>query len=92
MEKPDFTPRNVSKMLLRSAVDMKVTQLTRNAVANYTRYESDNMLVTLGAHVVGWAVASQLEPVTDKIIDVTADFVSEQYTKRRTKKNKTEEK
>lgn len=92
METPEFTPRNVSKWLLRSVVDMKVTQLTRNAVANYTRYESDNMLVTLGAHAVGWAVAAQLQPVTDKIVDVTADFATEQYNKRRTKKNKTEEK
>jgi hypothetical protein len=86
-----FTARNVSKHVLRAIVAAKVTQIASDAAANYTRYEEDDMVVKIGSGVVGWGVAYHLQPVTNAIVDKTADFITEQRTKRAAKKN-TEEK
>lgn len=89
----DFTARNVAKWIVRSIVAMKTTELVANAAADHTNFEKDDIVVKIGAGVVGWGVSAKLKPVTDAIVDKTADFTVEQWNNRRSKKEtKKEEK
>ena len=84
---PDSLARDVAKWLLESMIAMKTTQLTANAIDDYTRFEKDSLPVRLGSGAVGMIVSRKLEPVTNKIVDSTADFINEKRADRRNKKN-----
>lgn len=80
--------RNVAKWLAVSIIDLATTQAVANTVADRsTRFEKDDLIVKLGAGAVGMVVSAKLKPVTDKMVDKAADFASEQWTKRRPKKD-----
>ena len=79
--------RDVAKWLLNSAVAMKTAQVTVDTIDNYTNFDKDSMAVKLGGGAVGMVVARKLEPVTDAIVDKTANFITEKRNKFRTKKN-----
>lgn len=83
----EFTARNVAKWIAKSIVAIKTTELVANVAADYTRFEKDDMVVKIGAGVVGWGVSSKLEPVTDRFVDTTADFIASYRGKLNTKKN-----
>ena len=87
MNTPPFTARNVAKFIAKSLVAYKTAQLTADTVAEHTRYESDDFVVDIGSKCVGWYVSEKLEPVTDAIVDRSADFVTEQRNKLRNKKD-----
>lgn len=87
MDNNDSIPRSVAKWLLVSAIDLKTTSIVANTADNYTRFDRDDLIVKLGAGAVGMVVASGVKPVTDKIVDKTADFAVEKWTKFRAKKN-----
>lgn len=90
---PPFNARNVAKFIAKSIVAMKTAQLTAETVADHTRFEEDDIVVDVGSKVVGWYIGEKFQPVTDKIIDTAADFVSDQNAKRKAKKDtKKEEK
>jgi hypothetical protein len=80
-------PRNVAKWLILSAIDLKTTQIVRDAADNYTRFDKDSMAVKLGAGAVGMVVAHACMPVADKIVDTSASFIAERRAKRSAKKN-----
>jgi hypothetical protein len=84
---PEFTTRNVAKFVAKSIVYYKTTKLTAETIEEHTQFEKDDMIVGLGASVVGWLVSDKLSPVTDKIVDKTADFVTEKRQARKDKKN-----
>lgn len=88
MTTPAFTARNVSKFIAKSIVAAKTTQLSADAIADHTHYEKDDTVVEIGSGVIGWFASSKLEPVTDTIVDKTADFVTAQRAKRQEKKSK----
>lgn len=92
----DFTPRNVAKYVAQAIVAGKTAQLTEDAIVDHTRFEEDDMIVDISSHLVGWFVASKLKPVTDRAVDVTADFIAakrEEYkAKKDTPKDTPEEK
>ena len=75
-DKSKFTTRNVAKQVVRAAVQYKVTAMVANLVADYTRFESSDIPVRLGAFVVGWGVADTVEPYSDKLVDSTFDFTA----------------
>jgi len=81
-----FTARNVSKFIAKSIVAHRVAALAADTIADYTQYEEDDFVVELGSRVIGWGVASKLSPVTDAIVDKTADFVTERREARKNKK------
>jgi hypothetical protein len=80
-------PRDVAKWLLQSLIAMKTAQLAANATDNYTGFDKDSLAVKLGSGAIGMVVSRKLEPVTDKIVDSSADFIVEKWTKFRAKKN-----
>ena len=79
--------REVAKYLVRSAIALKTAELTAATIADHTHFDQDDMVVKLGAGAVGMVVSTKLKPVTDKMVDTTADRLTEQWNKRRTKKN-----
>ena len=83
-----FTARNVAKWVANSIITVKVADIAADTITGYTRFEEDSLTVKLGSGAIGWFVASRLEPVTDKVVDKAADFISEQRTKRQAKKNR----
>jgi hypothetical protein len=88
IEEPDFTPRNVAKWMVKATVQFKATKLVRNALVDYTEFESDDLVVKISSNVIGWGVSAKLQPVTDKLVDKTADFI---VAKREEKKQKDQE-
>jgi hypothetical protein len=88
LEDPDFTPRNVAKYAITFTIKHKVVKLIKNATTDYTRFEEDAIAVRLGANVVGWGVSVKLKPLTDKVVDKTADFI----VAKREKKSKEDQK
>lgn len=87
MSNMPFTARNVTKFVAKSLVAAKATQLTAEAIADNTHYEKDDTVVEIGSGVVGWYISSKLAPVTDAIVDKTADFVTAKREARKAKKN-----
>ena len=79
--------RNVAKWIVISIVDVKTTQLTADTIADHTHFEKDDLFVKLASGAVGMVVASTVKPVTDKMVDRTADFAVAQWNKRKPKKN-----
>jgi hypothetical protein len=84
---PEFTARNVAKFVAQTIVQQKTVQLTEQALDDYTALDTDSNAVHLGANVFGWFVADKLKPVTDKMVDKTADFVTAKRDIRNAKKN-----
>jgi len=84
---PPFTPRNVTKFVVRAAVQFKVAALTRDAIAEHTSLESTDFPVLLGGSVVGWYVSDKVKPYTDLAVDKTADFIVEKREKRQARKS-----
>jgi hypothetical protein len=78
--------RDVTKWIVISIVDLKTTDVTANTISNDTRFDKDDLIVKLGSGAVGMVVAAHVKPVTDKMVDKSADFVIEQWRKRRPKK------
>lgn len=87
MTSPAFTPRNVAKFVLKAVVAGKTAQLTEQAITNYTQFEEDDMIVDITGGVVGWYVSDKLKPVTDAIVDKTADFVTARKEAKKAKKD-----
>jgi hypothetical protein len=75
-DKPDFTPRNVAKYVVRTVIFSKASQLAKDAIVDHTEFEDDDMTVKISGHLVGWAVSAKLKPYTDKMVDKTADYVN----------------
>jgi hypothetical protein len=86
-----FTPRNVVKYVVKTAVYLKATSLLEDAMVDYTRFEEDDIVVKIAPKVVAWYVSDKLQPVTDKAVDVTADFIVAKREAHKAKKNQTEE-
>lgn len=86
---PDFTLRNVAKYAVTAVIHGNVAKHTETAITDHTRFEEDDMIVDLSSHVVGWYVSHKLKPVTDKVVDKTADFIAAKREARKAKQNET---
>lgn len=84
---PPFTPRNVTKFVIKSSVQFKTAALTRTAIAARTSLESNDLPVVVAGGVVGWYVSEKVSPVTDRAVDTTADFVISKRAHRRARKS-----
>ena len=81
-----FTPRNVAKFVAQAIVAGKTSQLTEKAITDHTRFEDDDMIVDISGTLVGWYVSQKLKPITDGMVDKTADKLVE-WKKNRDQKN-----
>jgi hypothetical protein len=90
MTEPDFTPRNVAKFAVKTAIHLKAKRLAQNALTDYTPLDSDNITVKVSSSVIGWGVASKAKPYTDKVVDKIADKVTSIKENRQAKKDTTE--
>lgn len=90
MESPDFTPRNVAKYVVQAVIAFKTTKFTANTMANHTRFETDTTVVEIASSVVGWGIASQLKPVTDRTVDLLGDKIVAYRAQRAEKDTQTE--
>lgn len=81
-----FTGRNVAKFIVKSIVATKTADLAADALAENTSFEEDDLVVEIGSQCFGWYISSKLQPVTDKIVDKTADFVVAKREARKAKK------
>jgi len=86
-----FSARNVVKYVVRAAVHGRVADITTTIITDHTRFEEDDTVVEITSHVVGWGVASRLQPYTDQMVDKVADFVNEKRAARAAKKTDTTE-
>lgn len=86
MSKLNFTPRNVAKFVLKSVVAGQAAKFTEHLITDYTQFDEDDMIVDIAGGVVGWYVSDKLKPVTDAIVDKTADFVTAKKESRKAKK------
>lgn len=87
MHHTPFTARNVAKYAVTAIIAAKVEDTAENAIIEHTSHEEDELIVTLGSHVIGWGVASAVKPHTDKIVDKTANFIAAKRQARKDKKN-----
>ena len=83
----EFTVRNVAKFVAKAIVATKTAQLTEDALTDYTALEEDSMTVDIMGGVAGWFVSDKLKPVTDAMVDKTADFITAKREARKAKKN-----
>ena len=86
MDPEDFTPRNILKYLATGAISMKVASMTKETLADHTRFEQDNIVVKLTAGVVGWGAGHHAKPYTDKAVDKACDFVNAKREARKDRK------
>lgn len=85
-----FTARRVVKYVVRAAIHGQVSKVTQTAITDRTQFEEDDFVVEIAGNVVGWGVAKNLEPYTNKMVDKVADFVNEKRAARAAKKTVTE--
>jgi len=74
-----FTARNAVKKLVFGLVSYKVTVITANLATNYTGFDKDDMIVKVGSPMVGWGVAANAQPYTDKLVDASFDYAAKRY-------------
>lgn len=82
----EFTARNVVKYVVKATVHSAVAQRAEDIITDYTRFEEDDTVVKISSHLVGWYVSDKLKPVTDKMVDKTADYVAAKREARCSKK------
>jgi hypothetical protein len=86
MEGTPFTARNAAKFVLKAVVASKTKQVSEEIITDYTHFEEDDTVVTISGTLIGWYVSEKLQPVTDKIVDKSADFISRKRAERAAKK------
>lgn len=84
-----ITPRTAAKFVAKAIVHGKTAQLTEDAIIDHTRFEEDDRIVDISSHLVGWFVSEKLAPVTDAIVDKTADFITAKREARKAKQETT---
>ncbi|HXQ36964.1 MAG TPA: hypothetical protein VN843_23330 [Anaerolineales bacterium] len=84
--KDEFTLRNAAKTVVKAAIAYKTGKMTKNAIADHTEYDKDAFVPDTIGMLVGWYISSKFEPVTDKIVDKTADQINVLKTKLQEKK------
>lgn len=87
---PAFTPRNVTKFVLKALVASKASNMAEDVITNHTHFEEDDTVVNIASGVIGWYVSDKLKPYTDNVVDKTADFVIAKREARKAKKTTTE--
>lgn len=85
MTTPDFTPRGAAKLVLSTLVANQVSDVTKHTISDYTRFDDDTKVTSITGMLVGWYVSDKLKPITDKLVDKTADYI---VTKREARKAK----
>jgi hypothetical protein len=86
-----FTTRNVAKFVAKAIVAAKAKQTAETAITEYTELEKDDTIVDISGSVIGWYVSEKLSPVTDKMVDKTADFIAAKREARKDKKDQPSE-
>jgi hypothetical protein len=86
-----FTVRNATKFVVTAVIKAKAANVTEEIITDYTRFEEDDMVVDITGSLVGWYIGDKVKPITDKMVDKTADKIVAVREKRAAKKD-TEEK
>lgn len=88
-----FAPRAIAKTAVNILITAKVSDVASDVMVDYTALEEDSKTVQISSGLIGLYIASKLDPITDKIVDKTADFIVAANNKRKDKKkNDPEEK
>jgi hypothetical protein len=87
-----FTARNAAKYVVQALVANKTSQIAEDVITDYSRFEEDDIVVDISSHLFGWYVSAKLRPVTDSMVDKTADFIVAKREQMKAKKDNTEEK
>lgn len=88
-----FAPRAIAKTAVNILITAKVSDVASDVMVDYTALEEDSKTVQISSGLIGLYIASKLDPITDKIVDKTADLIIAANNKRKDKKkNDTEEK
>lgn len=91
MEGTPFTARNAAKFVLKAVVASKTKQVSEDIITDYTRFEEDDTVVNISGTLIGWYVSEKLQPVTDKMVDKTADYIAKKRAERAAKKENTKD-
>lgn len=90
-EHKKFTPRNATKYVVTALVRIKVGQFAKAAITDYTAFEEDDTVVGLTGYLIGWYVGDRLRPITDTVVDKTADFIVAKREELKDKKSEQQE-
>jgi hypothetical protein len=90
-EHKEFTPRNATKYVVTALVRIKVGQFAKAAITDYTAFEDDDTVVGLTGYLIGWYAGHKLRPVTDAMVDKTADFILAKREELKAKKSEQEQ-
>lgn len=71
-----FTIRNAAKFALKVIVSTKVKETSKDIISNQLDRDEDDNIVSIPAHMIGWYVSEKLEPITDGMVDKTADWLA----------------
>lgn len=85
-----FNVRTVSKYVVTAAIAYKGADIAEDTLTEHTRFQEDDLIVVIGSKLIGWGIADTVKPFTDKMVDRTADFVTNKREARKAKKNNTE--
>lgn len=69
-----FTKRNVAKFVLKTLVAGKASQITEDVITDHTHFEEDDIVVNIAGGMIGWYISDKLKPITDGMVDKTADW------------------
>jgi len=81
-----FRVRDVPKFLVTTYVSLKAASVSGKIIADHSRFEEGDIIVRIGAAGIGVITATTLTPITDGVIDKTADFVNAKRAERKTKR------
>lgn len=75
MERPDFTPRNIAKVVVSASISHKTGKIAKNLLTDYTSLPQGGTTANVAGMLIGWAIADTIKPVSDSMVDKAADLI-----------------
>lgn len=82
----ELTPVTIAQHAVRQIIALNVASACTTAIDNYTEIDPDSITVKVGTGVVGQYVAYKAKPITDPMVQKTADRINGWKANRRNKK------
>jgi hypothetical protein len=82
-----LAPRNVAKFVVTTTIHVAVASPVRSAIADRTSASSTDIPVVVAGALVGYYASNAVKPLTDKMVDKTADFVNAKREARKARRS-----
>lgn len=87
--KIQFDTRTIAKHLASSVLGIGIGTVVTKTADNHTNLKKDGYPVQIVGGLLAFVICTQFQPVTDKIVDSTFDFVAAKRQARKDKKSDT---